>query len=112
MPFFWKNNQRSHGTNTLECMLDKSQASTNNKTISQASGPPCIHNIPPTDITNKVHSWDTSIKNIYSDDTKIFPIRSNSGNQYVTILFNCDSNTILQALLRKNSDKHRLAAYN
>ena len=56
----------------------------------------------PAEVTNEVHSWETPISNIYSDDTGRFPVRAFSGKHYVMIVFQCDSNTILQAPLKKN----------
>ena len=66
----------------------------------------------PAEITNELHSWETPISKLYSDDTGRFPIRYRSVNQYVMILFHCDSNTILQAPFKTKARKHRLAAYN
>ena len=102
---------------TLKCHMSQ----TRQKILSTKPKPPtstklqaCPASPPahPTEITNEVHSLETPISNIHSDDTGHFPIRLRSGKRYVMIIFHCDSNTILQAPFKKKTDKHRLEAYN
>ena len=74
----------------------KTQPSSKNQALPVS--PPALT----AEVTNEVHSWETPISKLYSDDTGCFPVRSRSGNQYVMILFHCDRNAILQAPLKKN----------
>ena len=62
----------------------------------------------PAEITNELHSWETPISKLYTDDTVWFTVRYRSGNQYVMILLHFDSNMILQDLFEPKADKHRL----
>ena len=66
----------------------KTQPSSKNQALPVS--PPALT----AEVTNEVHSWETPISNIYSDDTGRFPVRACSGNQYAMIVFHCDSNTI------------------
>ena len=49
---------------------------------------------------------------MYTDDCGCFSIRKRIGNKYITIAFNCDTNTILNAPFKTQSDTHHIAAYN
>ena len=53
-------------------------------------------NIPPQKKTQELHIWDQPVSKLYTDDCRIFPIRSISGNEYIMIAYHCDPNTILQ----------------
>jgi hypothetical protein len=52
------------------------------------------------------------LSRLYTDDTGRFPVRAQSGNQYVIIAFHADGNLILQQAFPTKSDRHRIAAYN
>ena len=49
---------------------------------------------------------------MYMDDTRQFPIKSQSGNQYVMIAYHKDTNLILVQPFKKKKDAHRIADYN
>ena len=51
------------------------------------------------------------ISKLFTDDTGRFPICSRSGNKYITMPYNCDSNAIIDNHFKSCSDKHRLLAY-
>ncbi len=52
------------------------------------------------------------ISKLYTHDTGRFPIRAQSGNQYVMIAFHKEGNLILQQAFKSKKDVHRIAAYN
>jgi hypothetical protein len=52
------------------------------------------------------------ISKLYTDNTGRFPIKAQSGNQYVMIAYHADGNLILQQAFKNRSDTHRIAAYN
>jgi hypothetical protein len=52
------------------------------------------------------------LSKLFTDDTGRFPVRAQSGNQYVMITFHADGNLILQQAFKTKSDCHRIAAYN
>ena len=52
------------------------------------------------------------IRKLYTDNTGCFPIKAQSGNQYVMIAYHKDSNFILQQAFKNKKDAHRIAAYN
>ena len=52
------------------------------------------------------------LSKLFTNDTRRFPIRACSGNQYVMIAFHADGNLILQQAIKTKSDQHRIAAYN
>ena len=60
----------------------------------------------------KLHIWDHPISKLYNADCVRFPIRSRSGNEYIMIAYNFDSNTILQAQFFNRKEKHSIRAYN
>ena len=41
-----------------------------------------------------------------------YPIKAQSGNQYLMVVYHCDSNAILVAPFENLKDKHRLESYN
>ena len=67
--------------------------------------------IPPPIKSKELHIWDQPISKIYTDDCDCFPIRSRIGNEYIMIVYHCDSNTILQAPFFNRKDKHGIRAY-
>ena len=40
--------------------------------------------------TKELHIWDQPISKLYTDDCGRFPIRSRSGNEYITISYRCE----------------------
>ncbi len=52
------------------------------------------------------------ISKLYTDDTRRFPIRAQSGNQYVMIAYHKEGNLILQQPFKSKKDVHRITAYN
>ena len=71
-----------------------------------------LDDIPRPIKTNELHIWDEPISKLYTDDCGRFPIRSISGNEYITITYNCDLNTILQATFANRKNKPTIWAYN
>ena len=71
-----------------------------------------MDDIPPPIKIKELYILYQPISKIYTDDCGRFPIRSRSINKYITIAYNCDSNTILQAPFTNRKDKHRIIAYN
>ena len=68
---------------------------------------------PPSDTTPS-HEMQIKVKHIsklYTDDTGRFPVRSQSGNQYIMIAYHCDSNAIVAATFKYHSNEHRLMTY-
>ncbi len=70
--------------------------------------PPLTEDIP----SNKVFVCVYPISKLYTDNTGHFPIKTCSGNHYVTIAFHTDGNLILQQAFKNRSDTHHIAAYN
>ena len=68
--------------------------------------------IPPSLKTKELHIWDQTISKLYTDDCGRLPIRSRSGNDYITIAYHCDSNKILHSPFVNRKEKHRIIAYN
>jgi hypothetical protein len=62
--------------------------------------------------SNEVHIHVIPISKLYTDDTRRFPVKARSGNQYVMIAYHADGNLILQQAFKTRSDKHRIVAYN
>jgi hypothetical protein len=62
--------------------------------------------------SNKVHIHVVPISKLYTDNTRHFPVKARSGNQYVMITYHIDGNLILQQAFKIRSDKHRITAYN
>ena len=52
------------------------------------------------------------ISKLYTDDTRCFPIRARSGNQYVMIAYHEEGNLILQKPFKSKKDVLRITAYN
>ena len=48
---------------------------------------------------------------MYTVDTSRFPVRSRSENQYISIAYHCDSNSIIVSPFKSLDDKHRLLTY-
>jgi hypothetical protein len=71
---------------------------------------PAIAPKEPELLSNEVHIRVVPISKLYTDDTRRFPVKARSGNQYVMIAYHADGNLILQQATR--SDKHCIAAYN
>ena len=70
---------------------------------------------PPADpetTSNNIFIRIYPISKLYTDDTGRFPIKAQSGNQYVMISHHANGNLILQQAFKTRSDKHRIAAYN
>jgi hypothetical protein len=63
---------------------------------------------PSNQVLNKVYP----LSKLYMDDTGPFPVRAQSGNQYVMIAFYADGNIILQQAFKSKSNRHHIAAYN
>ena len=64
--------------------------------------------------TTPSHEMNIRVKHIsklYTGDTGRFPVRSQSGNQYIIIVYHCDSSSIITAPFKSFADKHRLLAY-
>ena len=67
----------------------------------------------PSDTTpsHEIHIKVKHISRIYTDDTVRFPVRSRSGNKYIMIAYNFDSNATIAAPFKTRSRKHIPLAY-
>ena len=59
---------------------------------------------------NKLFLQVTSISKFYTENTGRFPVQPCSGNQYVTITYQCDAKLILAVTFKTRKDTHRLKA--
>ena len=62
--------------------------------------------------SNDLHISVQPMSKLYTDDTGRFPVRSQSGNQYIMIAYHCNSNAILARPFKTRADKHCMLAYN
>ena len=51
------------------------------------------------------------ISKLYTDDTGRYPIKAQSGKQYLMVAYHCSSNAILVAPFKTRKERHRLEAY-
>ena len=67
----------------------------------------------PRDTTpsHELHIKIEHIRKMYPDDTGRFPVRSRSGNKYIMIAYNFDSNATIAAPFKTRSRKHIPLAY-
>ena len=63
-------------------------------------------------LKNVMHINTAHINKLYTDDTGRFPIRSQSGNQYLMIAYHQPTNAILVEPFQSRRDVHRITAYN
>ena len=61
--------------------------------------------------SNKLFLQVTPISKLYTDNTGRFTVHAYSVNQYVMIVYHCDTNLILVVPLKTRKDTHRLKAY-
>ena len=61
--------------------------------------------------SKELHIKVTPISKLYTDDIGRFPVHVRSGNQYIMIVYQCDTNLILAKLLASRKDTHGLLAY-
>ena len=61
--------------------------------------------------TNDVTIREVPISTLYTDDMGRFPIRAQSGNQYIMVAFHDAANVILVEPFKSRGDHHRLPAY-
>ena len=66
---------------------------------------------PGNDSLNELHVNIIYQRKLYTDDTRRFPTRARSGNQYIMVEYH-SSNVILVEPFASQKEKHRLAAYN
>jgi hypothetical protein len=71
---------------------------------------PPDHAASPTPESNVVHLCELPLSRLYTDDTGRFPIRAQSGNQYIMVAYHTMSNAILIQPFTTKHDRHRLAA--
>jgi hypothetical protein len=62
--------------------------------------------------SNQVFVIPKLLRKLFTNNTGRFPVRACSGNQYVMIAFQANSNLILQQAFDSKSDCHCIAAYN
>jgi hypothetical protein len=68
---------------------------------------------PPLETSSRLLFVTTEpLSKLYTDDTGRFPVKAQSGNQYVMIAYHVNGNLILQQAFKTKSDRHRIAAYN
>ena len=63
-----------------------------------------------TPTSNELHIWAKKISKFYTDDTGKSPVRSRSGNQYIMVVYHCDSNAILAVMFTLKKYQHQLQA--
>ncbi len=61
--------------------------------------------------TNEVTIIEVPISTLYTDDMGRFPIRAQSGNQYIMVAFHDAANVILVEPFKSKGDHHRIPAY-
>ena len=61
--------------------------------------------------TNNVTIIEVPISTLYMDDMGRFPIRAQSGNQYIMLAFHDAANVILVEPFKSKADHHRIPAY-
>ena len=61
--------------------------------------------------TNEVTIVEVPISTLYTDDMGRFPIRAQSGNQYIMVAFHDATNVILVEPFKSKGDHHRIPAY-
>ena len=65
-----------------------------------------------TKTANELHIRVEHIRKFYTDDTACFPVFSRNRNQYLMIVYHCDSNAIIVSPFKYFANKHRLLDYN
>ena len=58
--------------------------------------------------SQELHIKVEDIRKLYTDDTRRFPVRSLSVNQYIMVAYHCDSSAIIAAPFKSRSDKQRI----
>ena len=66
----------------------------------------------PSNPTNKNHVFEYAVATLYTDDCGRFPIRAQSGNQYIMGAYHNNSNMILIKGFQTRHKQHRIKAYN
>ena len=61
--------------------------------------------------TNEVTIIEVPISTLYTDDMGRFPIRAQSGNQYIMVAFHDAANVILVEPFKSKGNHHRIPAY-
>ena len=69
------------------------------------------HQEPNNHPTHNVFATIGEIGKVYNDQTGQFPVRSSAGNQYILVLYDYDSNTILTEALKTRHGPEILKAY-
>ena len=59
-----------------------------------------------------MHIKTTHISKLYTDETGRFPVISRTVNQYITVAYHCDANSIMAAPFKACKEKERMVAYN
>ena len=65
-----------------------------------------------SDPANKLHVVECAVATLYTDDCGRFPIRAQSGNQYIMVAYHDKANVILIKGFQTRHDQHRILAYN
>jgi hypothetical protein len=55
--------------------------------------------------------WEEELDTLYTDDMGRFPIRAQSGNQYIMLAYHAGANAILVQPFQTKADHHRIPAY-
>ena len=66
----------------------------------------------PIDPANEFHVFEFAVATLYTDDCGRFPIRAQSGNQYILVAYHNKANVILIKGFQTRHDRHRIPAYN
>ena len=59
-----------------------------------------------------LYCWEEEVNTLYMDDMGKFPIRAQSGNQYVMLAYHAGANAILVQPLQTKANHHQIPAYN
>ena len=62
--------------------------------------------------SKELYVYTDPISKLHTDDMGRFPVRSHSGNHYIMLAYQVDTNTILVEPFQSRQDRHRIAAYN
>ena len=66
----------------------------------------------PNKPANKLHVFECAVATLCNDDCGRFPIRAQSGNQYIMVAYHDKANVILIKGFQTSHNRHRIPAYN
>ena len=66
----------------------------------------------PSNPANELQVFECAVATLYTDDCGRFPIRAQSGNQYIMVAYHVKANVMLIKGFQTRHDQHRIPAYN